>query len=248
MSKSLIITCKLTGEMGKGVKSHIIPRSFYEIEPQENGSIELMTNKKGEYNKRAPIGIYDQDIFIEKGEKLFDKLDSFGAELLINNFDSFKEINDSNNSLIAWSIQDYSYQTIKLFVLSVIWRAHTSKQSFFSRVDLGIHADKIKSMLLDSNPGDENQYSVNIVRWKSNDFGAMFMDPARVRFDEINYYQLYCGRYVFYIKIDKRESSKKLKKTQLTDGQDFLVVARDLEESKEFSAMRKIAILKSKQQ
>jgi len=244
----LMITCKLTGKIGEGVKSHIIPKSFYEIEPQKNGATELITNKKGEHSKKIRKGIYDKEILIEKGEKLFDKFDNYGFELLISKFSEFEEIRSDNNTLIGWNVRNYDYQMIKLFALSIIWRAHVSKQSFFSRVNLGIHADRIKSMLLSGNSGDGDQYSVNIARWKNNKFGAMFMDPDRSRFDNVNYYRIYCGRYIFYVKIDSRRPSKALEKTQLINNQNLYVIARDLEESKEFSAMRKIAILKSKQQ
>jgi len=118
-------------EIGKGIKSHIIPKSFYEIEPQKNGSIELITNKKGEYSKKVREGIYDKEILIGKGEKFFDKFDNYGFELLISKFSKFEEIRGDANTLIGWNIKNYDYQMIKLFALSIIWRAHISKQSFF---------------------------------------------------------------------------------------------------------------------
>ena len=43
---------------------------------------------------------------------------------------------------------EYEYQALKLFALSVLWRAHTSTRQEFAKVNLGPHEPIIKDFLL----------------------------------------------------------------------------------------------------
>lgn len=84
--------CKLTGTEGKGINAHVIPKSFYSIDPHEPLPTKLFTNKEGRYTKRSPIGIYDDSIVTEEGERVFSDLDDYAAELLLDRKGEFQEL------------------------------------------------------------------------------------------------------------------------------------------------------------
>ncbi len=54
--------------------------------------------------------------------------------------------------------EEIDYTKFKLFLLSLLWRASISNLPIFKDVNLGPHEDKIRQMILDSNPDDLMQY------------------------------------------------------------------------------------------
>lgn len=235
-----MITCKLTGNTGPPIKAHIVPKAFYELPPQEDGPYSLMSNVTGTFPKKLPTGIYDSTIVTKEGEKLFGPWDDYAVRILLNEANVFEEIRGSGK-LIAWSLADYNYTALKLFALSVLWRANASPHPAFSKVQLGPHEGSIRSFLLKNQPGTSEQYSVIIVRWIDEEFGPVFMDPFRERYDGVNYYRIYCGRYVLYVKVDQKKTNDTFREMQLSPERNLFLIARELKKSKEWPIMQQIA-------
>ena len=235
----MLIICKLTGTKGKGVKSHIIPESFYEIPPQTEGCLKLASNISGGFIKKIPVGIYDSGIVTQKGEDIFNTWDNYAAKTLLNRSGELEPL-IRKQEIIGWNLNRVNSSLLKLFALSMLWRAHASSQVMFTNVDLGIHEPIIRSMLLKSDPGKEDDYSVFIVKWTNDERGPVYMDPLYERYEGVNFYRFYGGRFIFYIKIDQRKTPLKLNPFQLADGPDLTLAARDLEKSKELSLIIKI--------
>jgi hypothetical protein len=228
--------CKLTGKEGKGVNAHIIPKSFYGIDPNEPLPTKLITNAESEYTKRSPQGIYDKTIVIAEGEKVFDEWDNYAAELLINQKHEFEPLS-SNGNLAGYQFKKYDYKKLKLFCLSVLWRASVSRHDFFKKVNLGIHEEKIRKTLLSGDPQGSGWYSVCIAKWSDNETHSGMMDPFMERYFGVNYYRFYIGNYIVYFKVDKRIAGEKFRGIQLMPNSPLIVVARKLKESKEYSIM-----------
>ncbi len=211
------ITCKLTGEIGKPVKSHIIPRSFYSKEKTL-----IIPNDSDYHPKRSPIGGYDEEMLVEKGEKYFDKLDNYAFKLLIEERDQFSPfiLNGINMGI---TLKKYDYKTLTIFFLSLLWRASVTSREEFKQVKLGPHhSDKIKDLIL--RPDDtENakDYTIQLYRFVGNDYvsnqtleimkkGGGFLFPLKLKHEGINYYKLYLCDYVALIKVDSRKTKDAL--------------------------------------
>jgi hypothetical protein len=61
------------------------------------------------------------------------------------------------------------YATVKLLVLSIVWRASVAKRPEFAAVDLGRHADRIRSMLLEEAAGPDTSYRI---------YAGLIVDPV----------------------------------------------------------------------
>lgn len=74
------------------------------------------------------------------------------------------------------SFFDADYKRMKLFQLSMLWRASEARGPFFSAVDLGEkHGERIRKMLLDENPGGEDDYPCALARLTFNEeISALF--------------------------------------------------------------------------
>ena len=230
--------CKLTGMEGKGVNAHIIPRSFFRIDPEEKELARIYTNKEGEYPKRAPKGVYDSSIVVEEGERVFSGWDDYAAELLITNVGNFLTIYDQGET-IGYQLKEYDYQSLKLFFLSVLWRAAVSSHPFYDRVKLGPHLEIIRDLLLRGNLDNSEPYDVVLARWHGEEDTGM-LNPHRNRFEGLNYYLIYMDRYVAYIKVDKCKATGLFGQAQLIEGSPLLVIGRNPNESKERDLMLRI--------
>lgn len=233
--------CKLTGNEGKGVRAHIIPKSFYAIDPDEKGPVKLITNMRGKYSKKVPVGIYDTTIVTEEGERFFTEWDDYAAELLIKNKAAFEPV-VHNDEVVAFHIENYDYRRLKLFFLSVLWRASVSNQEFFRRVNLGPHEEYIRKALLAGDPGNTDWYSICLAKWSDRTEGAGMMDPYRTRFDGLTYYVMYFEHYIVYFKVDRRNASDVMRSIQLCQDLPLIAIGRELSESKELQLMSAMAV------
>ena len=235
-----MIVCKLTGKSGRAVKAHIVPKAFYELPPQSEGPTQLLTNTPGQFLKKIPVGIYDDAIVTSEGESLFGPWDDYACEVLLNRFKEFTPLYKSHQ-LAGWQLEGVDYAQLKLFGLSVLWRAHASTQPVFQKVKLGGHESKIRDLLLRAEPAKAEDYSVCFMRWIDDDFGPVPMDPFRERYDGVNFYRVYCGRYVLCVKVDRRDTGPTLRELQVAPTRPLLVGARNLHKSKEWAVAAKIA-------
>lgn len=235
-----MITCKLTGGKGKPIKAHIIPKAFFELPPQTEGACKLLSNTSGTFPKKVPAGIYDSTLVTQEGEDIFDAGDNYASQLLLSNTIVFDEI-AKQGRLAGWQLATYNYSLLKIFALSILWRAHASSHPAFSKVQLGPHEPIIRNLLLTNNAGEPDQYSVIISKWIDDEFGPVFMDPFSEKYDGINFYRVYCGRYVFSIKVDAAPTQGSFREMQLMPERRLIIIARNLKQSKEWPVMKKIA-------
>lgn len=231
--------CKLTHTEGKGINAHIIPKSFYAIDPSETQPTKIITNVEGKYPQRSPIGIYDNNIVTAEGERVFSDWDDYASDLLLKQKMSFQPINHYEK-IVALQIAEYDYTKLKLFFLSVLWRASVSSQPFFHRIDLGPHEEQIRQALLNGDPKDSDWFAVSIAMWSDHSTWAGMMDPFRTKFDGINYYVFYLEHYIVYYKVDQRISSGLSQSIQLRPNSPLVVIGRELHASKERKIIEKM--------
>jgi len=233
--------CRLTGIEGKGVKAHIIPRSFYNLDYSDPIPLRIITNSETGYNGKSFIGIYDPSIVTIEGERIFSPWDDYAYKLLVVDRSKLVEIKGNNGEVIALTLPNYDYTQLKLFFLSVLWRASVSNQSFFQRVALGEHEPILRKAILSQDAGKADFYSVVLSCFTdvARDHTVM-MDPFRERYDGINFYRLYIGHYVACIKVDCRIANKTMRDVQLTEGVPLTIIARDFHLSKEKNIIRRV--------
>ncbi|MCM8539139.1 MAG: hypothetical protein NE328_02620 [Lentisphaeraceae bacterium] len=234
-----MIKCKLTGNEGKAVKAHIIPKSFYEFKLFDNEPYHVIGSDPNIKSKRSPMGLYDKTILTAEGESCFLNYDNYAYQLLFNDFFQFQKIIDQGQ-LIGYKKDAYDYSALKLFCLSVLWRGHHSSNEFFSKIKLGPHEEVIKKMILTGNAKKADDYSVFITKWKEEESFHIFLDPHKFKIEGISYYRIYLGKFFITIKVDKRESLGVIRKVQLSDKESLKIVCQKQNKSKAFVLMEKI--------
>lgn len=233
--------CLLTGTEGKGVKAHIIPRSFYDLDYSQPVPLEIITNSEKGYNGKSFAGIYDPNIVTVEGERIFSGWDSYAHDLLIRDRGSFTK-RVSEGKVIALETPKYDYARLKLFYLSVLWRASVSTQPFFQHVRLGPHEAIVKDALLNANPGDSDFYSVGVACFTDLPSKTVMLDPFKERYEGVKYYRFFLGHYIAYIKVDQQPTSQVFAPIALRPDSPLFLAGRKFHQSKEKAVMRKLVI------
>ena len=224
------------------VDAHIIPASFYRYMKPDSRPFEIRSSEKGECKKRSQTGIYDKTILCDDCEKLFQECDDYTQDLLLPDPKGAKYIVNPKGEKEGCRLDNVNYNYLKLFFLSVLWKASVSTRKEFSKINTGPFEQELKKMINGGDPGDQNTFSVTITRF--NDYlGKNFLlNPHETRIDELNYYIFYLGAgYKVYIKVDRRPLSGVLAAIILKPNQPFYILFnKDFSKSKELDILRNI--------
>ncbi len=172
--------CKLCLQEKKLIgKSHIIPKFMYKDLFDEKHFIHSLNLDTLEPNKKLPDGIYERNILCSNCDNVvLGRLENYASKIIYGSngglaqneypkFEYRKSINE--NELKSILISNIDYTKFKLFLLSILLRAHFSKHDFFREIDLGIYADKIRKMILDGDAGEEHILETSLFYLKTND-------------------------------------------------------------------------------
>jgi len=228
----------------KLIDAHIIPKSFFKSIKIDNQPLEIHTNKKGEYTKRSHAGIYDKTILCGDCETLFQRYDDYAQSLLLPDAKEEDYILGPDGKRVGYILKNIDYCNLKLFFLSVLWRASVSTREEFSKIDVGPFEKALRLMMQSDDPGDENVFSVIVNRFDDYLGKKFLIDPHNERFDDgINFCRFYLGAgYRVFIKVDKRSlpESNIFRFFILKTNQPLCVTINDLRTSEQ-----ELSVLKS---
>jgi len=228
-----ILACKLCGGEKKLVKAHIIPKSMYRQMYINSESPEMYSNKKGIHPRKSHVGEYDQGIVCEACEALFSPWDDYAQELLLAEYQDGDFFVDANGNKRAYTFNTFNYVKLKLFFLSLLWRADASSRPFFRRVDIGPFRNGLRQMILQKNPGSAEDFGVVLTRYSDEIGQSILMDPHKQRFEHVNYIQMYFAGYIAYIKVDRRNVGQQFAPFLMMPGMPLHVMLRPFAYSKE---------------
>ncbi len=86
------------------------------------------------------------------------KLDEYGRAIIFGRSDESHFGISTTGRKGTLVIENVDYVRMKLFQLSILFRAGVSQRAFFSKVRLGPHEEKIRKMLTDEIPGAPEAY------------------------------------------------------------------------------------------
>lgn len=230
--------CRLCGSDKKLIKAHVIPEGFFRLLRDENRAPEIHTNTPGLYPRKAPVGVYDLNILCGDCEIAFGGWDAYAQELLLRDFED-EEYVEHQGQRIALRIPTFDYTKLKLFFVSLLWRASVSTQGFYTRIRTGPFEAQLKKLVLAGDPAQPGDFAVSLARFE-HPLGQSILDPHPERVSRVNYVRFYLGGFVAYIKVDQRPAPGMLDPLKLTPHEPLHIVLRNLERSKELPLMRRI--------
>ena len=153
-------------------------------------------------DQSLPTGEYESDILCQDCDnKVIGGLESYANLVLYGGNVPVKMQNyQQTDGLEYTKVEGVDYKKFKLFLLSILWRAGISARPFFQQVYLGPYEEKLRQMIINSDPGPATYFPCIISSYRRQKLPTQIIsEPRKFRFDgKISYSFLICGvLYVF---------------------------------------------------
>ena len=204
------MACRLCLMDKKLRNSHIIPEFLYKglylIDDHRFKIIDRETSRDRIAQKglREKLLCHDCEQFLDRRYEKYFKSVWYDDHPLLN------EISGS-----FYEIIDLDYAKIKLFLLSVLWRAGVASLGPWSEVTLGPHENIIREMILSGDPGPEHKYSicahVSVYPPESREVIPEYVQyPTTNRIGKHRVYQFVFGKclWSFYVSSQRVQGTK----------------------------------------
>ena len=153
----MIGICKYCGNEKKLCKAHIIPKEFYKNYRTEKyravKSIDLTWTQ-------CQNGVWDDSILCAECDSLIGKYDNEAYRVLKNNL--IKHKSGDGKSVYIYKKDEFNYEYLRKFFISLIWRASISSKDICKCVKLNKYKN-IALKLLKNKISDDNLYFKTVV-------------------------------------------------------------------------------------
>lgn len=222
-------------------KSHIIPRRIYaliKLNSQESLKIYSQQSK----SKQSQSGIQDKDILCSDCEQIFGVWDKYAQKLLKNlkNGEHSHNIFNPSPSIKYIEIKNFDYKKLKLFFMSVLWRASLTKDTFFKNINLNDQwQSKLTEMLKRQDHGSEDEFSIIITMYEGIEANCMPLPQRKRGKDGINFYDFRLANFSCLIKVDNRKFSDNLKNSIMAEDRPLIIYCKDYKKTQEYGILLK---------
>ena len=232
--------CKLCLQARPLVNSHIIPEAFFR---EINGGSGTFLFSAGDYKKRAPIGPYEP-MLCQDCEDKFGKADSYGVDVLLKRFSILfnKEVITHDVTVFRSKEDAIDQSLLQRFFISVLWRASVSKHVFYQQVGLG-KLERFAMEAVDYETPLSGKFSVVLFHFPDSTegqtlLGKLIRNPHQDRFDGINGYRFYFGKFGAFIMADTRGFPSKISGITLNHGKTVEIVGGTFMAESDRTAMK----------
>ena len=164
--------CRLTGKSGRYVDSHLIPKAL--TRPEASG-LSFIEAGRGRQPIRRHSSWYDNRLVTDQGEKLLAEIDDWAIKKLRQHHLVWSgwgpNASPPDVNIIPgtdWGIRnltDKEWPKLRLFFLSILWRAAASSRREFDEVKLPIdNLDVLREMVLSGNTDPNTLYPVQLIQ------------------------------------------------------------------------------------
>jgi hypothetical protein len=172
-AQSLEGTCKLTGNFGRFVDSHLIPLALTRLSRTGQKHIETGI---GLGTKSRANSWYDRQLVTRVGEDVLAAIDARGIEILrrcklvwsgwSDDEDLSAQFSHSEAGVGIRAIEIANAEDLQLFFLSLLWRAAASTRHEFSEISLAAETiEDLRLRVLHQSPGAFEDYPVQLFQF-----------------------------------------------------------------------------------
>jgi hypothetical protein len=186
--------CRLCPTVGPFVKSHIVPSAFVSaLRPNgENATVRMYPSDGRAKNVRT--GVYGRFLCLAC-ETRMQPWDEYGTELFL-----YEPRTAQGPDVLLIGGSPIDYQKLKLFVMSMMWRASACEHEFFAGASLNSLEDVYRQRLRDSDPGEAIDPRVIIYKLRLP-FGTVALPPCRYELGDTQFVMIYFGEFVAYVQV-----------------------------------------------
>lgn len=217
--------CKLCLKDLPPRKSHIIPEFLYKPLYDEKHRMHVLSINAKRPKPREQKGLREK-LLCDDCEGYLSKLETYACE-------AFYEDNgvEALHEEKFVRVKNLNYKQIKLFLLSVVWRASVSSLEFFEQVNLGPHEEVIRRMLIDADPGPTSKYGV--IPFALLHEGEIQIDlivqPTWTRLNGHFGYRFIFGGFLWFFMISKHNPPSEIRSLFISEDNTAIIVLSELQ-------------------
>ena len=183
--------CKFCGKYTKLVKSHIIPKFLYT--DSNNSKKKVSVDTKTKKTTLYQAGIWD-NILCEDCERLTAIYDNEFLNFINLDFNKFIFSKSDNEIIYKISSDNYNYQNLRKFFISILLRCSISKKNEFDLVNLGKY-EKVALDILNDKYDNENFFATLIFREPNSKMSKDLNFIERTKYENQIAYKIYFGGF-----------------------------------------------------
>ncbi len=184
--------CKLCGKDRALVEGHILSEFLYaDLYDQNHKFHQLHTNIK-KRNVRRPKGYYERLLCAQCDGVSIGGYESYASQVLIGGVEIPIQLEQSRIV-----VDEVDYAKFKLFQLSLLWRSVISTLKVFEAADVTPeHAERMRLMLLNSDPGEPYDYGcILMIPKMHSELRQAIIPPEPVRACGHRFFRLLAGGF-----------------------------------------------------
>jgi hypothetical protein len=218
--------CALCGEAAELRKSHIIPEFIFG--PLYDEDLHRFHVLSSEVRNRYRQKGLREKLLCDACEQRFSVHEAYVSRLMFSD-GSLRPEPDGPTVVF----RGVDYQALKLFQLSVLWRASVSQLDFFRHVSLGdAHEARLRALLLRNDPGEPWQYGcmMLVVFHEGLVVRDLVDQPIRRRVQGLTCYRFIFGGLAWLYFVGSQRSSQGLETASLDPSGTLRLFRKDLPE------------------
>jgi hypothetical protein len=211
--------CKLCGLEKPHIEAHIVAKCLLKPLFSNAGLLRSISKDVSAHPKRLPTGVYDTNILCADCDSSFGPWEEYTAGLLFDEAPKYRRL--ARNGF--YSIPKYEYATLKLCVLSILWRMSITGQQEYRTVSLGQkYENDIRAMLLAKEPGASDVFSIGWLQLTDYIGSRVAFGTSPARFNNTTLYNLGLPGFVVVVKVGQHHQPHPFQPVIVTPGRPLI--------------------------
>ncbi len=204
--------------------SHIIPEFMYKSLYDEIHRFHALSNDASERNRKPQKGIREK-LLCDNCEQQLGRYERY-VSLLLGGSLNLEYV--THGPLVV--VPKVDYNALRMFQLSILWRAGASTLPFFSQITLGPHQERLRLLLLSENPGIPWQYGcLMFALMHENQIQEdLIVQPTLTKIDNVFGYRFVFGGFMWVYTVGSHQSTKRIETTSLNPAGKLCILKADL--------------------
>ena len=215
--------CKLCLRLTVLRNSHILPEFAYKSMYDEKHRFMVISPKPEVPIRRLQKG-HREKLLCDKCEVRFSVWEKYVKEVI---YDGRNVSGERHENVIA--LHGLDYGAVRLYYLSLLWRMGASTLPMFKEVELGPHAETLRRMLLDGDPGEPETFGFFCVAplIDGRIYDDLIREPERIRMGGHILYRVIVGGLLLVFATNPEAFRPEARIALIQKNGDWSIVTRD---------------------
>lgn len=216
-------TCALCLEEKKLCNSHIVPEFIFKRLKEGEGCFHVYRESAKGFTTFGRT--FTEKLLCQECESLFSKWETYASLFFSDQIQLSGK--PKGNHLVLSGVD---YEKLKLFYMSLLWRFSITRNPWLKGHDLGPHKEKLRKLLIASDPAEPWRYGCTIIAVKVDDEHVpdLLVPPTKAKIDGHWFTRLVINGFILAYITSSHPPDKRLQSMFLQRDGSFLFVRNEL--------------------